>query len=238
MTLPTEEDLMQDSDPSDQLVDGPELGLLLRTDFSDEEAWKSFISRLEGAEAELAEALKPEPQAEPHGEAEVKNADDAMDEDSDSEDDEPAAVPSPVLRVVNPDAPEERSVVSGISNLTALRLFNDIDIRPAPPLPPDSKRVLSPNPLIDYFGWQEIYSGPSLWIYDAKSNQDQCLRQVSQQGDVYGTATGDSWRTRVTHAPELQFNMTCLGMKIDFGGLDRWDYEERKRNLDETIIPM
>jgi len=29
-------------------------------------------------------------------------------------------------------------------------------------------------------------------------------------------------------------NKTCLGMKIDFGGLDRWDTNERRRNLEEV----
>jgi len=46
--------------------------------------------------------------------------------------------------------------------------------------------------------------------------------------------SGDSWRARGTHICELQFNVTYLGMQIDFGGLDRWDYAERERNLDEA----
>jgi len=46
--------------------------------------------------------------------------------------------------------------------------------------------------------------------------------------------SGDSWRARVTHIHELQFNMSYLGMKIDFGGLDRWDFDERKKNLEEA----
>lgn len=28
--------------------------------------------------------------------------------------------------------------------------------------------------------------------------------------------------------------MSYLGMKIDFGGLDRWDFSERRRNMDEA----
>jgi len=57
---------------------------------------------------------------------------------------------------------------------------------------------------------------------------------VSGHSDIYGTATGDSWRARVTHIHELQFNMSHLGMKIDFGGLDKWDFKERTRNLEEA----
>jgi hypothetical protein len=49
--------------------------------------------------------------------------------------------------------------------------------------------------------------------------------------------SGDSWRARGTHICELQFNMTYLGMKIDFGGLDRWDFSERRRNMDEASLP-
>jgi len=112
-----------------------------------------------------------------------------------------------------------------------------VDIRPCPTLPEGTKqRIHPPNRLVDQGGWQEIYVGPTIWIYDTQSNKDQCARLVSPQGDIYGTATGDSWRARVTHICELQLNLTYLGMKIDFGGLDRWDYNERKRNLDEAVM--
>ena len=50
--------------------------------------------------------------------------------------------------------------------------------------------------------------------------------------------SGDSWRARRTHICELQFNMIYFNMQIDFGGLDRWDYVERKRNLDEANQPI
>jgi hypothetical protein len=43
--------------------------------------------------------------------------------------------------------------------------------------------------LIDLDGWQEIYHGKTIWIYDAKSNVDQCVRLVSHHSDFYGTAT-------------------------------------------------
>ncbi|KAG6866634.1 hypothetical protein C0991_000744 [Blastosporella zonata] len=121
-----------------------------------------------------------------------------------------------------------------ISNLTALRLLNDVDIRPAPKLPAGESRIKPQNRLIDQGTWQEIYSGMNIWIYDAQSNTDQCVRLVSQEGDIYGTATGDSWRVQNSHICELQFNMSFLGMTINFGGLDRWDYRERRRNLDEA----
>lgn len=45
---------------------------------------------------------------------------------------------------------------------------------------------------------------------------------------------GDSWRARVAHIPELQFNMVYQGMKIDFNGSDKYDWNERTRNLGES----
>jgi hypothetical protein len=45
---------------------------------------------------------------------------------------------------------------------------------------------------------------------------------------------GDSWRAQVSHIFDLQFNMTCLKMKVDFGGLDRWEYAERLKNMAEA----
>lgn len=45
---------------------------------------------------------------------------------------------------------------------------------------------------------------------------------------------GDSWRARVSHICELQVNLFAGTIKIDFGGLDRWDYAERARNIAEA----
>lgn len=44
----------------------------------------------------------------------------------------------------------------------------------------------------------------------------------------------DSWRARVSHICELQFNLSTGMMTIDFGGMDRYDYEERVRNMQEA----
>ena len=108
----------------------------------------------------------------------------AEDEDEDSEEEE-----GMIIKVVNPELQEERVLFDNISNLTALRLFNDVNIRPSPPLPPDTKRISPPHRLVDHSGWQEIYTGVTLWIYDKKSNTDNSVRLVSLEGDVYGTAT-------------------------------------------------
>ncbi|KAK0486290.1 hypothetical protein IW261DRAFT_1454771 [Armillaria novae-zelandiae] len=212
----------EDADHLDRLLDDVDGGVVLRTDFSNNEAWAAFRSRLKVAEEEHAEASKP-------------NEDTKMDDEDDGdESDEESEASGQLIKVIDPSTPEERSLFQDISNLQALRLVNDVDIRPAPTVPAETKRISSPNRLVDRSGWQEIYSGVNIWIYDSRSNTDQSLRLVSQEGDVYGTATGDSWRAQVSHVYELQFNMTFLDMKINFGGLDRWDLAERTRNMTEA----
>lgn len=47
-------------------------------------------------------------------------------------------------------------------------------------------------------------------------------------------SSADSWRARVSHICELQVNLVSGAMTIDFGGLDRYDYHERVRNLQEA----
>ncbi|OCH95139.1 hypothetical protein OBBRIDRAFT_788602 [Obba rivulosa] len=250
----------EDDDPCD--APEPEgvpvgFGILIRTDFSNEDAWQAFYSKIQEGEAEIAmtpsasqdedeqmeegssntmsvdasdeiKNLSPRPDAQSH----PVSAEQMNEDNSDDEEDEP---PRSMIFCLNPASPEERQMFSNMSNIRALRLFGDVDIRAAPSRPPDMKRVTPPNRLIDHDGWQEIYFARTIWIYDAQSNADQCARLVSPQGpDLYGTATGDSWRARASHVCELQLNLLRGGLKIDFGGLDRWDYGERVRNLQEA----
>ncbi|KAJ8696591.1 hypothetical protein PTI98_006448 [Pleurotus ostreatus] len=231
-------EVLQDPDPFDHITkDCAELGILLRTDFANEAAWQDFVARLQAAEKDFIASLKEqETVADKSTEGDGGGADESKMDVSDSESDDDES--SPIIKLISPDAADERARFTNISNLTALRLFNDVDIRPAPTPSTPRDRISPPNPLIDVRGWQEVYSGVGLWIYDAKSNTDQCVRQVSQEGHFYGTATGDSWRARVSHVSELQFNMAVSGMRINFGELDRWDYSERKRNLDEAATPI
>lgn len=231
---------MQDGDPLDELINGQELGIILRADYSDESAWETFLSKLKDGEEEVKAKFA-------NGEEDPCD-DEHVDDDSSSEGS--PDIP-PLIKIINPAPLELRALFTDISNLNALRLLNSVDIRPSPALQTGTRRINPPHRLIDQGGWQEIYSGHTLWIYDAQSNIDQCVRLVSGQSDIYGTATyvfkwlrasktpddmhsGDSWRARVTHIYELQFNMSYLGMKIDFGGLDRWDFDERRKNLEEA----
>jgi len=165
----------------------------------------------------------------------------------DDEDDDEGAVdealdasssgPAPIFHIIDPPASSHaRTELEGISNLTALRLLNDADVRRIPDPPAGTKRLKPPNRLVDHHGWQEVYVGKMVWVYDVKSNSDECVRLVSQQGAdaVYGTATADSWRARVSHVCELQVNLASEVMSIGFGGVDRWDYPERVRNMTEA----
>ncbi|KAH8093956.1 hypothetical protein BXZ70DRAFT_1010278 [Cristinia sonorae] len=233
-----------DDDPLDDVADedAPGLGLVIRTDFSDENAWEYFVTKLKEGEAEFTadsnenaedDAMDQDPLASSNSQNASSGVPAAV-EDEDSESEETPSNAS-IFAIINPDTSSPlRSVLTGCSNLSALKLFNSVNVRRTPPLPPDTKRHRPANRLIDHDGWQEIYEGKMLWIYDAKSNKDACVRVVSQAGAGYGTATADSWRARVTHICELQVNLASGAMSIDFGGLDRYDYEERLRNLQEA----
>ncbi|KAJ3775358.1 hypothetical protein FB446DRAFT_725557 [Lentinula raphanica] len=236
-TSPTESamnSITEDDDPCDVILSDVAGGIVLRTDYTNDEAWKAFVAELEGTESNIAPESGQENVAEESSSATDVDMGDAAGEGpgDDSDEDEELKL----FKIVNPTQSEERAVFQDISNLRALRLLNDVDIRPAPPVPAQSKRISPPNPLVDFAGWQEVYTGVTLWIYDTQSNIDQSARLVSPEGDVYGTATGDSWRAKVSHIPHLQLDMTFENMKINFGGMDRWDYSERKRNLAEAIL--
>jgi len=188
-------DFVTDSDPWDEsTLNTPEIGILVRTDYTNEDAWQAFHEKLKGAEKELASDVIPEAdkmvEDEPPSGAE--NLPDSFgtqteeDEQSSSDDGEGLY---PIFKIINPQSSVDRVQLASISNLSALRLLNDMDIRLAPTPPAGVKRIKPPNRLVDHDGWQEIYSGKTLWIFDAKSNEDQCARMVSQHGDMYGTAT-------------------------------------------------
>ncbi|KAL4244151.1 hypothetical protein ABKN59_010592 [Abortiporus biennis] len=251
-------DFENDDDPSDcySSEEIPGFGILIRTDFSNEEAWKNLLSKVKEGEAEFAATVGEDEDesmeddaALPSGsgsgsnsitdkapksdaQMEVENNDGQEEDEEEDEDD--GSLP-PIFTTVDPP-PALQNRLNGISNLTALRLFNDVNIRRAPRPPPGTKRIKPGNRLIDLDGWQEIYEGKRLWLYDAKSNTDGCVRVVSPQSasSPYGTATADSWRARVSHICELQVNIASGAMSIDFGGLDKYDYAERVRNLEEA----
>jgi len=188
-----ESDFYMDEDLFDEITDdeAPGLGILVRTDFSDDEAWGTFLAKLKEGEDEFASS--PASREEDTGivpdelPASGSTPDVKVDDGKDGADGSSNRDPDPIIFILDP-SPEVRPYFSDISNLTALRLLNDVDIRKLT-IPPSTKRFNPPNPIVDYDGWQEIYHGKTLWIYDATSNRDQCARLVSKRSDFYGTAT-------------------------------------------------
>lgn len=187
-----------DEDLFDEITDdeAPGLGILVRTDFSNDEAWGAFLAKLkEGEEEFSSSADRGEEdteigQGEPSSSASASasaSSDVKMDDDQDGSDGSPDQSSGPIISTLDP-SPETRPYFSDISNLAALRLLNDVDVRKIT-VPPNTKRFNPPNPIVDCDGWQEIYHGKTLWIYDATSNRDQCARLVSKRSDFYGTAT-------------------------------------------------
>lgn len=256
-----------DVDPLDAVAapDAPWLGIIVRTDYTNDAAWKTFHATLLEAEKDFVSDVESPPgvndsstvPSAPNVDdnlaslaglslyssstptpptttyvnmAEPENENEGEGEEEEEEEEESLVF----FSIFAPSEPREQAHLTSVSNLTALRLLNGVSIRSAPSVPVGTKRIKPGSRLVDLDGLQEIYTGKMLWIYDTRSNEDQCVRLVSQQGsDLYGTATADSWRARASHITELQVNLASGAMKIDFGGLDRWDYPERKRNLEE-----
>jgi hypothetical protein len=243
-----------DEDLFDEITDdeAPGLGILVRTDFSNDEAWGTFLAKLKEGEDEFPSSAGREEDTgvDQDGLPGSGPASDVKVDDGKDSDGSPDRDPDPIISILDP-SPEVRPYFSDISNLTALRLLNDVDLRKLT-IPPNTKRLNPPSPIVDYDGWQEIYHGKTLWIYDATSNQDQCARLISKHSDFYGTATlalsprfirpvanakgrGDSWRARVSHICELQVNISTGAITINFGGMDKYTYEERIRNLQDAM---
>ena len=60
------------------------------------------------------------------------------------------------------------------------------------------------------------------------------LTSCQVRSSCASSCSADSWRARVSHICELQVNLASGAMTIDFGGMDRWDYPERVRNMEEA----
>ncbi|KAF5322583.1 hypothetical protein D9619_001516 [Psilocybe cf. subviscida] len=239
-----------DADPFDEFLEDDEIGIVIRTDFSNDDAWDAFIQNFQASQKELLSDLAGgdseiqqagTSNADNDGDIGMKDASRtesaATTNTSTENDDSDSSSSMPdMITILDPSDPADRARFANLSNIGALRIFNDVDIRLAPTRPAGTKQISPQDPLIDIGGWQEIYTGKTIWIYDEQSNTDDCLRLVSQAGDFYGTATGDSWRARASHICELQFSTSYQGMSIDFSGLDKWDWNERVRNLSESGI--
>ncbi|KAH8996420.1 hypothetical protein EDB86DRAFT_2850724 [Lactarius hatsudake] len=215
-------------------------GVVVRTDYSagSEEAWAAFCAALRDAEheffADQAPASGPgdsdgdiDMETGPQPPATGSGAADSDDDDDASTDEGDSSLFAPLSDAARFD---------NISNLRALRLLFDVSARATPgsgQQHPADRGGGTQHRLSGLHGLQETYDtrGRTLWIFDAHSRANGCARLVSEAGDV---ATGDSWRARATHMAELQAGLGARALRIDFGGLDRWDYNERRRNMLEA----
>ncbi|PAV18555.1 hypothetical protein PNOK_0539700 [Pyrrhoderma noxium] len=207
-----------------QIVNENAVGVIVRSDFSDEESWLSFVETLLAAEKDLT---TPTPNTH---EGEIVQGEGGIPIVSNDEGDAPESL----FALFSPPLGSPlRTRLTNISNLNALRLLNDADARriPYPQVPQRSNTQSQPvHRLTSLHGFVESYIGPFIWVYDSRSNVDKAVRVVSHCVEGVGSATGDSWRARVSFVPELQLNL-INGMRIDFGGLDKWDPSERQRNF-------
>ncbi|KAJ1307334.1 hypothetical protein OPQ81_001440 [Rhizoctonia solani] len=221
-------------------------GIVVRTHFdsNDEPAWNAFLKDLEELERKSLADVSGAP---------MESDDDSEDDeeaDQQDEDEEMAEAGSPpinyesdaIFTVIDPMKQEAyralRDRLSNASNIALLRLFNDVSIVPSPSPPASAPMRIKPGQrLIDEDGFQEVYTGGRIWVWDHQSakTKDQTLRLVSPQSFVYGDATGDSWRVRASHMWELQINLDG-GMRVDFsGGGGRRVGHERARSKLEGI---
>ncbi|KAH9055519.1 hypothetical protein EDB87DRAFT_1688070 [Lactarius vividus] len=212
-------------------------GIVVRTDYSagSDNAWTAFCAALRDAEREFFAEQAPTSEHSglcdgdvPQPPATGSSAADSDDDASTDEEDKGG----PLLFAPLSDAAR----FDDISNLRALRLLFDVSARATPGSGqqyPADRGGGTQHRLSGLRGLQETYDarGRTLWIFDARSCADGCARLVSEAGDV---ATGDSWRARATHMAELQAGLAARALRIDFGGLDRWDYNERRRNMLEA----
>ncbi|GAB1521742.1 catabolic L-serine/threonine dehydratase [Rhizoctonia solani] len=228
-------------------------GIVVRThlDSKDEPTWNAFLTTLEDLERKSFGDL-PDAQMESDSDSDEEEEEEGQGEGEETsqrnEDEEMADAGSKpicyesdaLFTIVDPVNKEVyhtlRNKLSNASNITLLRLFNDPSIAPSPSLSDNApKRIKPGHRLIDEDGFQEVYNGGRIWVWDYQSTKDQTLRLVSPQVFVYGDATGDSWRVKATHMWELQLNIDN-GMRIDFSGGQSMD--TTMTNIDSADMPL
>ncbi|KAG9000816.1 hypothetical protein FRB94_005142 [Tulasnella sp. JGI-2019a] len=232
------------------LNDGPEderiiplKGVIVRTDYSNDQAWDSFLGIVRAAEKEALEDSDTAMEGDDSGEG-TSGSDEGEEGPETTQATGQGSGGTPAASTTSPLAVfhildlslDRRSHAINASNIVLLRLLADLKIiyapRPAPPsgqyfvAPKARDKPISPmNPLVEKFGYKEAYEGRTIWVYDTLSNTDGCVRLIDGGLDgQFGSSTGDSWRARASHMWELHVNMSTGGMKIDFGGQDRWSW--------------
>lgn len=198
------------SDPYD-LDDGlgdervtPLRGLIIRTDYSNDKAWATIVEAIRNGEREVLEDKDSEMEEESseegsdeEEEAEAEEAGHARTGDSGAS--SSTSRPPSLFHIIDPSEQDRRNALTNACNIALLRLFCDVDVIPAPkPAPPPGEYFAAPktkyvspaNPLVEKYGLKEVYGGRIVWVYDTKSNEDGCLRQVDGGvGAGFGSST-------------------------------------------------
>ncbi|KAF9517012.1 hypothetical protein BS47DRAFT_1390322 [Hydnum rufescens UP504] len=188
-------------------------GIIVRTDFSQDASWTSFLnsvltSEREGMRDLLVESRDQQQETNSTSALDSEGEEDDSEEEEEEEsdtihvDEEQGTSASSAFVIIDPSSPSSSPQIAALarlllncSNLTLLRLFADIDIIPCLPVPPGEQRRKvnyskgASARLVDSHGLHEIYNGPLIWVYDTKSNTDGCARLVSGRPSSYGTAT-------------------------------------------------
>ncbi len=169
-------------------------GIVVRTDYSagSDDAWAAFCGALRDAEREFFADQAP---GSANGDGDVEmvtaglplgtgsgaaGADDEGSDDDDDDDESSLALFAPLSDAARFD---------NISNLRALRLLFDVSARATPgpgQQQPAGGGGGSQHRLSGLRGLQETYDARrrTLWIFDARSRNDGCVRLVSEAGDV------------------------------------------------------
>jgi hypothetical protein len=150
-------------------------GIIVRTDYStgSDDAWAAFRSALHDAEREFFADQAPNP---PSGDGnDVAMA--TTESDSDSDPDSTSTDDEFSLMLFAPLS--DAAHFNNISNLRALRLLFDVSLRA-------TQQSTAQHRLSGLRGLQETYDarGRTLWVFDARSRSDGCVRLVSEAGDV------------------------------------------------------
>lgn len=182
MPLGTDEFADDISDTTDANV----MGVVVRTDCTDDAAWSQFVEKLLDAEREFMSPLDDDLEASSGSAGSSKQVDT---DDADSDESSGSELDSSFVFLDPPAGSSFRQKLLGMSNLAALRLLNDVDVARKPMPSQGTQSYSLQHRLIGLDGFVERYRGPLVWVYDSRSNTDGAARVISQQSESVESAT-------------------------------------------------
>ena len=167
------------------------LGVVVRTDYTDDEAWSRFVEDLLESEKDLITPLDENVDVPESNQASFSGAEQYATENagSDTDGSSDSGAESSFAFLDPPESSSLRQNLSGMSNLAALRLLNDVDVASAPAPLAGGQAISTQHRLINLDGFVENYHGPLVWIYDYRSNTDRAARVVSRRPESIEAAT-------------------------------------------------